>query len=58
MKIVFFMIEHFSKYGWAKLIKNKSVDLILLKIKHFITFYWFPEILQSNNGKEFVNQKV
>ena len=52
------MIDHFSKYGWAKLVKNKSVDLILLTIKLFYTFYGFPEILQSDNGKEFVNQKV
>ena len=52
------MIDHLSKYGWAKLVKNKSVDLILLIIKHFFTFYGFPEILQSYNRKEFVNQKV
>ena len=52
------MIDHLSKYGWAKLVKNKSVDLILLTIKHFFTFYGFPEILQSYKGKEFVNQKV
>ena len=52
------MIDHFSKYGWAKLVKNKSADLILLKIKQFFTFYGFSEILQSDNRKEFVNQKV
>ena len=52
------MIDHFSKYGWAKLVKNKSADLVLLTIKHFFTFYGFPEILQSDNRKEFVNQKV
>ena len=23
------MIDHFSKYDWAKLVKNKSADLIL-----------------------------
>ena len=40
------------------MVKNKSADLILLTIKHFFTFYWFPEILQLDNGKEFVNQKV
>ena len=39
------IIYHFSKYGWAKLVKNKSADLILLKIKHFFTLYGFPEIL-------------
>ena len=52
------MIDHFSKYGRAKLVKNKSADLILLTIKNFFTFYGFPEILQSDNEKEFVNQEV
>ena len=52
------MIDHFSKYGWAKLFKNKSADLVLLTTKHFFTFYGFPEILKSDNGKEFVNQKL
>ena len=40
------------------MVKNKSADLVLWTIKHFFTFYGFPEILQSDNGKEFVNQKV
>ena len=40
------MIDHFSKYGWAKLVKNKSADLILLTIKHFFTFYGLREILE------------
>ena len=40
--------------SWLKQISR----LILLTIKHFFTFYGFPEILQSDNGKEFVNQKV
>ena len=40
------------------MVKNQSADLILLTIKHFFTFYGFQEILQSDNKKEFVNQKV
>ena len=52
------MIDHFSKYSWAKLVKNKSADFILLTIKLFFTFYRFPEILQSDNGKEFVFKKL
>ena len=51
------MIDHFSKYGWAKLVKNKSADLVLLTIKHFFTFYGFPEILQSDNGKKVCKSK-
>ena len=40
------------------MVKIKLADLILLTIKHFFTFYGFSEILQSDNRKEFVNQKV
>ena len=52
------MINHFSKYCWAKIAKYKTANTILRTLKQFLTYHGWPEILQSDNGKEFVNGTI
>ena len=52
------MVDHFSKYGWTKIAKDKAANPILRTLKQFFTYHGFPEILQSDNGEEFVNDTI
>ena len=52
------MVDHFSKYGWAKIAKDKTANTILRTLKQFFTYHGCPEVLQSDNGKEFVNDTI
>ena len=48
-------IDHFSKYYWRFLIKNKTSETTLKKIKLFFEINKKPVILQLDNGLEFKN---
>ena len=50
------IIDHFSKWMSSYLLKNKSADLVLDKIKSFIRSNGTCDIFQTDNGKEFNNQ--
>ena len=50
------IIDHFSKWMSSYLLKNKSADLVLAKIKSFIRSNGTCDIFQTDNGKEFNNQ--
>ena len=39
-------------------LENKEADNILKNIKNYILAFGKPKIFQTDNGKEFVNQKV
>ena len=52
------IIDHFSKWMCSYLLKNKTADLVLAKIKSFIRANGKCEIFQTNNGKEFNNQTL
>ena len=52
------MVDYFSKYGWAKIAKDKKANTIIRTLKQFSTYHGCPEILQSDNGKEFVNDTI
>ena len=52
------MVDHFSKYGWAKITKDITANTILRTLKQFFTYHRCPEILQSDNGKEFANDTI
>ena len=50
-------VDHFSKYAWAIPIRNKEAITVRKVIAHvFISGY--PELFQSDNGKEFTNSKL
>jgi hypothetical protein len=48
-------VDHFSKFLNAYLLKNKTMDLVISKIKLFIVNNGKCKIIQSDNGKEFDN---
>ena len=50
-------VDHFSKYAWAIPIRNKEAITVRNAIDHiFISGY--PEMLQTDHGKEFTNCKL
>ena len=48
-------IDHFSKYAWAIPIKNKEAITVRNAIAN-VFIQGHPEIIQSDNGKEFTNK--
>ena len=50
------IIDHFSNWMCSYLLKKKSADLVLAKIKSFIRSNGTCDIFQTDNGKEFNNQ--
>ena len=58
MKYILEIIDHFSKWLWSYPLESKEADNILKNIKNYILDFRKPKIFQTDNGKEFVNQKV
>ncbi len=52
------IIDCYSKYLYSFYYKNKSADNILKSLKNIFSLEGSPEILQSDNGKEFVNTTI
>lgn len=52
------LIDHFSKWMYSFLLKNKEANLVLAKIKAFISMNGPPKIFHTDNGKEFKNLEV
>ena len=52
------VIDHFSKFGWAVLISDKQAATVLKELKNINLSQDYPKILQTDNGKEFVNDKL
>ena len=57
-KYVIDSIDHFSKFYWAFLIRDKTSETVLKKIKNFIAINKKPVIIQTDNGLEFKNQII
>ena len=57
-KYVIDSIDHFSKFYWGFLIRDKTSDTVLRKIKSFIAINKKPAIIQTDNGLEFKNQMI
>ena len=55
-KYIIDCMDHFSKFYWGFLIRDKTAETTLLKIKNFIGIFKKPKIIQTDNGKEFKNR--
>ena len=55
-KYIIDCIDHFSKFYWAYLIREKTAETTLCKIKLFIAINKKPIIIQTDNGLEFKNK--
>ena len=52
------VIDHFSKFAWSIPIKNKSSAVVADRLQELFLVEGFPEVLQSDNGTEFVNKEM
>ena len=52
------VIDHFSKWCYFFLLKNKGASLVLSKMKSFFEINGKPELFPTDNGKEFKNNKL
>ena len=57
-KYIIDCIDHFSKFYWGYLIRDKTANTTLTKIKNFIGINKKPVIVQTDNGLEFKNKSV
>ena len=57
-KYVLDCIDHFSKWCYSFLLKNKSSDLVVSKIKSFIEINGKCSVFQTDNGTEFKNESL
>ena len=52
------MVDHFTKFGWGILMKNKKAETILSTFKQWLTSYIKPKNLHLDNGEEFRNKVI
>lgn len=50
------VIDIFSKFSWSYPLKNKSSKSIAYSLQQIICIEGAPEIIQSDNGSEFINE--
>lgn len=57
-KWILTVIDVFSKFGFTKAIENKSAETVINALQEFFFKHGPPLIIQSDNGKEFKNEKM
>ena len=57
-KYVLDCIDHFSKWNYSFLLKNKEANTVLSKIKSYIEMNGAPTLFHTDNGKEFKNMDL
>lgn len=50
--------DHFSKFCWAKALENKEAIAVFSVVREIFFQFGPPRILQSDNGREFVNSLI
>ena len=55
---MFWIADHFRIWFFSYLLKNKSTETILSKIKSFIGINGKCSLFQTDNGKEFKNEPL
>ena len=48
----------YSKFGWSIPVKNKSTAVIAERLQDLFLVEGFPEVLQTDNGTEFVGEQM
>jgi transposase InsO family protein len=57
-KYILTLVDHFSKFGKVWSMSSKEAAGIIEKLDLFFARHGKPEILQSDNGREFVNSAM
>ena len=47
--------DHFSKFCWAQPLESKEANAVYSVVRYIFFNFGPPRILQSDNGREFVN---
>jgi len=58
VRIILHLQDHFTKWSWVYEIPNKLAKTIVDKFQEFCLQWGVPEILQTDNGREFVNAEL
>ena len=58
MKWILHMRDHFTKFSWAHALPSKHAAGVAAKLKTTFCQFSSPEILQSDNGSEFVAEVI
>ena len=53
IKYLFTMVNHFSKYGWARWIADKITQTTIKALKSWLATHDKPDIISNDNEKEF-----
>jgi len=48
------IVDHFSSYPWTFLLKDKTAESVMKCLKDFFKLFGCPDIIQSDNGGEFI----
>ena len=51
------MVDHFSKYAWVKCIIDKKSATVIKALKSCLTIHHNPQMIQSDNGREFSSRE-
>ena len=51
------MVDHFSKYAWAKCIIDKKLATVIKGLKSCLITHHNPQMIQSDNGGEFSSRE-
>ena len=57
-KYILTMVDHFSRYRWTAALQNKLAVTVLRELRQWWSIFGKPDILQSDNGTEFVAAQV
>ena len=52
------IVDAFSNFCFTRGLTNKTAELVRKNLKELIFCYGAPQILQCDNGKEFVNSEI
>jgi hypothetical protein len=52
---VLVIVDVFSKFTWLRALKSKMAKEVAEKLYHIFCDFGFPKVIQSDNGREFVN---
>jgi len=57
-KILICIIDHFSKFLHARIVESQNAREVEITLRQFFRLVGIPQILQSDNGREFDNKRI
>ena len=57
-KVLICIVDHFSKFVHARVVESHTAREVEITVRQFFRLIGAPHILQSDNGREFNNQRI